>query len=249
MKKILLILALTFLGLISQRSLVASPVSWNTNGGDVFLGFESTSLHLDYLVDLGQGSALASELTNNTFSPVNLNADLNTVFGAGWSTNSSANVQWGLFGLPSNKSIVYASVASGNNPPVKIGSAGLATTYSHYGALGTGYNGDIASQGLTLGVEQFVGTVPDTSTFTWTGNTPSSTPFAAYSFSIENGVGGNLDIYGTTVSSSTLLGSFTLNSSGVLSVVAVPEPSTYALFAFGAFLLVVAYRRNRSRTA
>ena len=148
-----------------------------------------------------------------------------------------------MFGLPASKAIVYASVASGNTAPVLKASGALATTLSHYGTLGAGYNNDIASQGLSIGVYQNVNTAPDTGFATWSGNTPSTSPFVTYNVSFENVAGSALDIYGTTGSSSTQLGTVVLSTTdGTIS--AVPEPSTYVLFGLGALVLVIAVRRR-----
>ena len=254
MKKSLFLIGVALLGLANQHTVVASPVTWNA--GDVLIGFESTSDKLDYLVDLGPLATLAAELSGNTFSPVNLNADLTNVFGSGWFTNSTADVQWGLFGITSAKTEVLSSVPSGSNPLPEIGTGGLGQALANIEALGgkpggggaSGYNGDIANgQGLTVGVEQFVGTRPDTTTTTWTGNSPSVQPFGTYNVTIENGVAGNLDIYGITSSSQALLGRLTISTNGVIS--AVPEPSTYTLFGLAALVLMITYRRQRRNNA
>jgi hypothetical protein len=247
MKKTLLASVITLAGFAAFNTTEAAPVAWNTSGGDVFLAFESTSLSKDYLVDLGQGSILATAISSGSFSPVDLSADLSTVFGSDWATNSTSNVQYGLFGLPSSKTIVYASVASGNAALVKKAAVALSTTSSDYKTLGSAYNTDIGSgQGLTVGVEQLVGTSPDTGlTSTWIGNTTTAPYFGVYNASLVNGVAGNLDVYGTTGSASTLEGTLTLSSAGLLSVVAVPEPSTYALCGLGALFLVIVARRRR----
>ena len=89
-----------------------------------------------------------------------------------------------------------------------------------------------------------------TSVSTWTGNTPSTTPFATYNVTFENLVSGNLDFYGTTGTTSTLKGTLQISQAGVFGVVAaVPEPSTYALCGLGAIAMIVAYRRKSKKAA
>lgn len=238
MKKTLLTAVLALVGATAFNSVKATPATWAA--GDVILGFENAAGTKDLLVDLGNGSTFASNF--NSLS-MNLNADLISTFGADWATNISTGVQYGLFGLPANKSIVYASVAAGNTaPPVKVANA-LSTGLAHYDTMGAGYNSDIGNaQGLTVGVFQNPGSGSDTGFSTWTGNNVSVAPFATYNVSFENLVSGNLDVYGTTGSTSTQLGTLNLSSGGALSV--VPEPSTYALFGIGALVLCLAIRRR-----
>lgn len=248
MKKTFLSVALALAGVAAFTTAQATPISWSY--GDVFLGFENAAGTKDYLYDFGSGSALASAVQNGTFTPVNLNADLTNAFGSDWYTNTTTGLEFGAFGMTGNKSIVYASVASGN-PALPFNSASaLSTTLTHYATMAAsgsgGYTYDLNNgQALTLGVYQLP-TGIDGGVTSWTGNTPTTTPFLAYNVSIENGVAGNLDFYGTTGSASTLYGTFKLSSAGVLSVAAVPEPSTYALCGVGAVLLLIAYRRRRS---
>ena len=238
MKKNLLTALIALTSVAAFTTAKATPVTWVA--GDVILGIEDAAHTKNLLIDLGAGASLASSLTGGTFSTINILSDLNTTFGTNW---SSASLNYGVFGLPASKAIVYASVASGNTAPVLKASGALATTLSHYGTLGAGYNNDIASQGLSIGVYQNVNTAPDTGFATWSGNTPSTSPFVTYNVSFENVAGSALDIYGTTGSSSTQLGTVVLSTTdGTIS--AVPEPSTYVLFGLGALVLVIAVRRR-----
>ena len=238
MKKNIITALIALTGVAAFTTAKATPVTWV--GGDVLLGIEDAAHTKNLLIDLGAGASLASSLTGGTFSTINILSDLNTTFGTNW---SSASLNYGVFGLPSSKAIVYASVATGNAAPVLKASGALATTLAHYNALGAGYNSDIlGGQGLTVGVYQNVGTAPDTGFATWSGNTPSVTPFATYNVTFENVTGSALDIYGTTGTTSTLEGSLVLANNGTIS--AVPEPGTYVLFGLGALGLMIVYRRR-----
>ena len=251
-KKALLSTVIALAAFESIPSSQAAPVTWVSGSGDLFLGFENAAGNLNYLYDLGAGSTFAASVLAGTYAGVNLNADLTSVFGSDWATNATTGVSYGIFGLPSNKTIVYATVANGNLAPVLKASGALATTLAHYNALGAGYNTDltVSAQTLTLGVKQIVGTAPDTGFSTWTGNTPSTTPFATYNVTFENLVSGNLDFYGTTGTTSTLKGTLQISQAGVFGVVAaVPEPSTYALCGLGAIAMIVAYRRKSKKAA
>ena len=221
----------------------ATAPTWNT--GDVIIGFQSVSLNKNLLIDIGQGSSVAS------FSSINAGADLVTAFGSGWYALS--DLTWGAFGIPTSKTQLWATVASGNAALGAKSTGALTTTLSRYNAFGANYNNDLNNngQGLTVGVYMNVGTGTDTGYNTWTGNNPTSAPFAAYSVSIVNGVTGNLDLYqvGNTGASTAVFSqangnALNVDSAGVISV--IPEPSTYALCGVGALLLFVAYRRKIS---
>jgi len=219
----------------------AAPLSFSQ--GDVFIGFESISLNKNLLIDLGPGANVAS------FAGINAAADLATAFGAGWYALNDLN--WGVFGIAADKHTLWGTVASGNAPLVAKSFGALTSPFSKFNGMGANYNQDIPIQGGTVGVIMNVGTGTDTGTSTWSGNNPNTTPFGAYSISIENGVTGNLDLYSVPNSGSATAifsqadgNNLYVNSSGFIGVAAVPEPSTYALMALGALVLLMAYRRK-----
>jgi hypothetical protein len=226
----------------------ATAPTWST--GDIIIGFESVSLNKNLLIDIGQGSSVAS------FSSINAGADLVSTFGSGWYALSDLN--WGAFGVPSAKNQLWATVASGNAALTAKSVGALASPLNKYNTMGANYNTDLnfpnangSGAGLTVGVYMNVGQGTDIGVATWTGNNPSTTPFGAYSVSIENGITGNLDLYqipnsgsATAIFSQANGNALNVSSAGVVSV--VPEPSTYALCGVGALLLFVAYRRKIS---
>jgi hypothetical protein len=109
--------------------------------------------------------------------------------------------------------------------------------------MGGFYNAAInngASTGSSTGILGD-GVVMGTGANTWAVNVAKSADFDVYNQTLEAGVLTDLDFYSTDATSATKLTQYTISSSGVVS--AVPEPSTYALFGFGALLLIVAYRR------
>jgi hypothetical protein len=212
--------------------------------GDIILGFQDTAQNIDYLVDLGPLNNLQTLLSTG----VNLGSDLTTAFGASWA--SDANLYFGLFGINSGKSSVWASTLSGNSAfPVRVSGA-LSTTLQHYNTMVGAFN-TIGTR-LSTGVQ--LNGASGLSFQSWTGNSPTAvgtTAFAVYNQSLEAGVAANqtLDFYqtGNSGGSSQAIynaanGVISLSSSGVLS--AVPEPSTYALAGLGALLVIIAYRRN-----
>ena len=211
------------------------------SAGDVFIGFESASLNKNLLIDIGQGANVAS------FTGINATTDLITAFGSGWYALGDLN--WGAFSIATDKHTLWGTVAAGNSPLVAKSVGALTTPLSKFNGMGANYSNDIATEGGTVGVIMSVGTGTDTGTSTWTGNNPATTPFGAYSISIENGVTGGLDLYSvpnsgaaTAIFSQALGNNLYVNSSGFIGV--VPEPSTYALMALGALVLVMAYRRK-----
>ena len=219
----------------------AAPLAYSS--GDVFIGFQSVSLNKDLLFDIGQGSSISS------FISLAANVDLINAFGSGW--YSVSDLQWGVFGMPTAKTTVWASVASGGNAWGTKSTGALTTSYAHFSTMGNEYNTDISNGQVATGgngVYMNVGTSPDTGFNTWTGNAPSTAPFSAYSGSIENGVAGTLDVYATTSSASTAIfkaangNALQVTANGTISV--VPEPSTYALMGLGLVALVIAYRRK-----
>ena len=217
----------------------ATPLTFSP--GDIFIGFESASLNKNLLIDIGPGTSIAS------FTGINAATDLSTAFGSGWYALSDLN--WGAFSVATDKHTLWGTVASGNSALTAKSVGALATPLQRFNSMGGNYNADIATEGGTVGVIMNVGSGTDVGTSTWTGNTPSTTPFVAYSVSIENGVTGSLDLYSvpnsgsaTAIFSAANNNGLSVNSSGVIAV--APEPSTYALMAFGALVLVIAYRRK-----
>jgi hypothetical protein len=89
--------------------------------------------------------------------------------------------------------------------------------------------------------------VTGTGSSTWAFNIAKTADFDVYNNTLEAGVATDLEFYSTSASAATRLTQFDISSSGVISV--VPEPSTYALFGFGALLLIVAYRRKAKAKA
>jgi hypothetical protein len=239
LNKTLAVASLLFTTLVVDSK--AAAVTWNV--GEVFIGFESSSLNKNLLIDIGPGTSVAA------FTGINAAADLATAFGAGWYSVSDLN--WGAFSVATDKHTLWGTVASGNSALVVKSVGALANPLARFNGMGANYNNDIATQGGTVGVIMNVGTGTDTGTSTWSGNTPNTTPFGAYSVSIENGVTGGLDLYSvpnsgsaTAIFSQALGNNLYVNSSGFIGVAAVPEPSTYALMALGGLVLLMVYRRK-----
>ena len=237
LNKTLAIASLLFTTLVVDSK--SAPVTWQA--GDIIMGFQSATAGKNLLIDIGSGANIAS------FSSINAGADFVRAFGATWYT--LADLSWGAFSIATDKHTLWGTVAAGNSPLVAKSVGALTTPLSKFNGMGANYSNDIATEGGTVGVIMSVGTGTDIGTSTWTGNNPATTPFGAYSISIENGVTGGLDLYSvpnsgaaTAIFSQALGNNLYVNSSGFIGV--VPEPSTYALMALGALVLVMAYRRK-----
>jgi len=238
--------------------MAAASFSFNSakaaSQGDILIGFEDKAQNLDYVVDIGAGTKFTSGgAIISSFNAVNLGSDLSTVFGSGWATD--ANLNWGLIGMVSsgssaNQYTEYASVAAGGAAVGTSSKGAAGPAYSgYYGGLISGLNGDTANgQYLTAGWEQNPSTPQDSGVASWIGNNASASggpAFQLYNVSLENGIGGNLDIYQANNTNSVELNTLQVTGSGSsASIEAVPEPSTYGLLGLGALVLLIAFRRR-----
>jgi hypothetical protein len=245
-KSILLAAMIALTGSVAFNTAHAAPLSYSA--GNIFIGFRATGgtgADKSYLLNLGNFADLTILKGGDT--PVqlfSLSSQLSTIFGSDWYTRG--DVQWGIFGMPDNKSVVYSSTADEGNAPAKKAAGALATTYSNYSTMGSGYNSTIANgtydgSTVTTGVLG-EGVVTGAGSGTWAANTAAATDFGVYSATLEAGVSTNLELWGVTASTQTKYTQYDLSSGGSLSV--VPEPTTYALMGLGALLLIVAHRRK-----
>ncbi len=247
-KAVMLASAAAAMAVTAQAQL---PVTGYTdNHNDILIGFTKAGSTGDLVIDLGTaaqigvGGSGAVDLNANGNvgqNSADLLSQLTGLFG------SLNNVQWGAVGghftSGANFSI-YSTVAHGVASPFAPGAPGQIM-----GAINTAGHalGDIGG-GLTA--NQAV--VDPTQTFgeSWTeivapGTLSSSftskyyNPDSSYaSVSME-------DLYVSTSSSQSLLGTLTLFNTGnlVFTPVAVPEPATYSLLA-GMGILVLSFRRQ-----
>jgi hypothetical protein len=227
---------------LNHASAQTTPLTWS--GGDLLLGFNA---------DGGQGSStnvvynlgLASSLGSLN---VNLGGDLSNAYGSNW--YSRTDLHWGVFGADDSKNI-WASVVTGGTAWKSLGNGNSVPKANLYGAGGNDYNGQIAVNNFNTNAPVAVfENISDT--YSWSSFNPTGNAFGFTVGSINNGLltGAQtdaLDIYSmntTRSTTGTLVTTLNLSSSG--TVTAVPEPSTYALFGFGALLLLVVYRRKNA---
>jgi hypothetical protein len=219
----------------AQSFTPVAPGNFQAGNGDILFGFSSLSLNKDYVIDIGTGFG--------SFTTLNVGSDLDTAFGISW--NSVSDLQWGVFGINYNVNTgapvsAVASVASGSPAIARKNATALNNADTPLSTIISQLNIDMA---LTSGSLQIVGSNGDTKGVNmWLGVADSVTPFSLYNQNITAGVGTTLDIYSASATTSSYLVSLTVDSQGNIS--AVPEPATYALFGFGALLMVIAYRRK-----
>ena len=242
MKKKFLTAVIALTGIAAFSTLHAQQFT-QTNAvvGDLILGFETTGGggSTNLLVDLGSVTNTAQLLSLN----INLNSDLVTAFGTNW----ASTVSYGLYSVTSSK-VIYASGAANlvNGGYQLESSSSAATQKNDFVELAGTFNGDgVINHTTASGVYE-----GKSETYSWGSFTPSSGAFNNNNYaSIDLGIGSTADLYAQPTGSSSSYGSFTglaftVSNLGLLTVAAVPEPSTYALFALGGLVLLVASRRR-----
>ena len=256
MKKTILAAMIAVTGTLATNNTVAAPLYNATNApaafteGNIFIGFRAsggTGAANSYLLNLLNFADIPIITGGNTpIELFNVGSSLSTVFGTNWYTRGQ--VTWGIFGMtPDTRVPVYSSTSDDRaSAPVTRSFNQLPTSYSSYTTMGSGYDLAIAngaSDGSTSG-KLGNGVVTGTGSGTWAFNIAKNADFDVYNNTLEAGVATDLEFYQTTALAANRLTQFNISSSGVISV--VPEPSTYALFGFGALLLIVAYRRKNA---
>jgi hypothetical protein len=240
------------------------------SSGDVLLGFNQSGNASDYIVDLGS----VSQFIGIT-SPVSFQlstADLSNTFTSSWASNSATNlVSWGA--VANDQGLAIASDTDGSSvwytkgelttgthtaAPIRGSSSALNSISNRIQNLDTGTNGYDSSLSTANANN---GVVQSTSTSnSWASFGPNGANAFNIGASIEQPVTGNgqgptnsvLDFYEVDTKTAsnqpaTLLGTFTLNSSGDLTfteVASTPEPSAFALGLTAVVLFVVLKRRK-----
>jgi hypothetical protein len=269
MKYSKLIYALT--GLAASAGLSQAAVS--IAEGDIILGFSQTTpagtgvTTNSYIVNLGAGSTFR-DYTGDRYTLVNLNADLTSAFGAGWSTDP--NIRVGIVGVvPATGSLTngdpvrttYVSRAYEGSTGFTMSAAQVGNASTNIGTFRTAMNG-IAENGAVVPG----GAIVPTATANDFGDflPPISATYFGNSNALMNAgnVGGTvtgLDVWRTlnTLTGADLtaaqsqgdaalrqgqyIGSFELSNTG--AVVFVPEPATGMLTAICGLFGILRRRR------
>jgi hypothetical protein len=201
-----------------------------TYNGDLVIGFTSASGN-DFELDLGAASSLSSGQTFNLGSQLS-GFNLSTVnWGVvGTATVSGARTSWVTVntGLTPNQ-------INGLNAWSKVNTA-VSAVYTLFGTAGAG-NSATPNSG------------DDNS---WNQQTRLGSIATQYHNVYEdpNSIGTTSADFYSVINNNTpgsLLGTFSLNSSGILTFTAVPEPSTYGVLAGMGLLLLTLRRRLVSK--
>ena len=203
-----------------------------TYTGDLILGFTAQSGN-DFIVDLGQASALTSGQQFNL--SVNLGAfNLNTA-------------HWGIIGDKNVGGVRSVWTSTGGTSPNTVGNTTV------WGSIDTATKSIF--QNFPVGGAGDGFSIISTDDNSWNQQTITGGLTTQYHNAYEdpNVVGlGSASVFSLVANGSapSPFGTFTLNSGGVVTftAAAVPEPSTYGLLA-GAGLLVLSLRRQFARRA
>jgi|GEM_PF-1953795 len=249
MKKTLLA-ALALAGIAAYSNAEAQSFGSITAPGtqDVFLGVEDSSggTQANLVINLGNWSNI------NSLNGTSISSDLSQVFGSSYGSNAS--LSYGIFGalgagfeVSAASTGAFGSGTDGQNAPNKEWSLSpQGTALANFRTqVRSAAAGSLASSGTTLnGVYMSSGDSTSWSAYA----SGSRSVFGDGNWgSIETGLGSALDMYVVVAGNPNQNGAYinqqvTLGANGTINV--VPEPSTYALFGFGALLLVIAYRRK-----
>lgn len=230
--------------------------------GDLFVAFRASGgqgASTSYIVNIGNDLTYRNAAAGSSIDisvPGNISADLVATYGVNWS--SRTDLFWGVFGArQSVSSSVYASKE--RDTPGSATSAWPALTQTARNATATsvidvisginGFTGSESTANSSVAVLQ--PNASSASSYNFQVSTAGTTDFGSLSqwSSIEGDFGSGasgsvLDIYRIAGSDSTLVGSFSINSSGTLHFTApVPEPGSVFLTAGAAGLLALRRRR------
>ena len=248
------------LALAGAALLESSAMAQNFTSGDLLLNFRLTSgsgtTGSDLEVNLGLASAFNFSQTNQTLAQLNV-SDLNTLYGAGGTWNSNANLVWSIVGANSSNDLFLS------DPSATVLTTPISSTTTPKATISALYTEAGSPQGANS--SSFVVSPTDANSYasviknvnSLAGQYPTDYNFVAFEPTTEQGVSGSgtsIDLYeftpatgkgGSTPATITDLGTFVLGGNGVLTYdpQAVPEPSTYALFGLGALVVVLMRRR------
>jgi hypothetical protein len=222
------------------------------SAGDLFLGFHGTGAAQDYLVNIGNVSQFASLSAGSTVT-VNtggsISGDLNTAFGSSWF--SSGSVFWSITGTTYNgtsnlTSTLYATKPRSNPASQSVpwrgrSNSGQVESVSLLQALAGKYVQDGTAAGTPTATLQ-----DSTAKNSYADLTSGASDFSIGG-SVEGKTTATLDFYQINPvddQAATYLGYFTLNSNGVVTFTAVPEPSVFVLMGLSASALLIFRRRS-----
>ncbi|MDB6153468.1 MAG: hypothetical protein JWL90_1921 [Chthoniobacteraceae bacterium] len=258
--KIKRLVPLALLALAGSQA--GAAVVSNYQSGDIFLGVRvsgGTGQASSYLVDLGADTKFTNATGTFTLTSLgNLGADLQSLYGANWS--SRADLSIGIFGALGSgpAATLYASrqrlsLEIASEPWPLLNNSGRSGTLSEINSVRNAYNGKNSTSNSPFAITQ--SNDSSSASYNFQVATPGVLDFGGSSQwdSIEaTGTGGiintALDLYRISPSAVTSPGYFTINDAGALTFTVVPEPASLLLLAF-AGALVGGIRLRRPTTA
>jgi hypothetical protein len=258
---------------LAMGGAVASAQVSTVNAGDLILGVQQSGAANVLEIDLGSVANLTSSFNADISSALtaaglsNLSLDSWSIAAAVGGANAGASTTLGSSSYLPHAFWVTQASGYGSVSSLSFNSATVINT--NVVSLGTNLGG-LASVGTTglLANAAVVSASDATSYATYEGGNNYGLGSALSTASIETTGAGSADLYGynsltpgvkvsktvTTMQSDllpTLLGTFTLSSTGELSftATAIPEPSTYAMILGVAALGFVMLRRRQQVTA
>jgi len=234
------LLALAGIAIAGQS---AKADTTNYTDGDLLLTFRQAGNSYDYLVDLGQASALPSS-GSTTFSIGSIATDLSSIFGSNWRTaTGSSTVYIGIIGSDATNGNGYLYVGSPTSTAWNTLNGGLTNTaFSNVSQVTGDYSNGSSTANSSVALKEATSNPFSYASYQGPSGTNSGgISFAVWSPSTESAA--NSSVYLNTYaldsngagSSVTIPGSFSVDNSGVVTyqALAVPEPSTFALAFIG----------------
>jgi hypothetical protein len=258
---------------LAASSQAQSQLSYSD--GDLFIGFRKAGVANDYLIDIGPASQFENKTGSFTLNLGNLVSDLSStgasgLFGSGWYAQGTL---WGIFGGNSTanfgtfadpKNTLYASFATGSSLWTNNNSVNQGGTLAGIAGIGNSYGAQFSTSNNGLGL---IESATDPNSYSAyqpggvneTGN--GNISFGVWSPTIENDVTGSIELaqliannngntahtnYGAHGAND--IGTFSINSSGVVTFTAVPEPVSSGLLLSG-LACVLGFSRRRALKA
>jgi len=232
-------------------ALVASSASaaiTSYSDGDILLGFRKSGATQDYMIKIGTYSSLPTS-GSITFSLGNIAADLTSAFGSSWFTGN--NVYFQVFGNNTTGSgqIYIGNPLSTSQP--SLSSGGVNSAFAALGDVTGGYNNQFSTSNSSVGFLETASAGTSYASYQPGGVNASGINWGVWS-NTESLVNQNnyLDLYNVagngSAAAATAKGYFSIDNTGSVSYLAVPEPSTCAVLAVGALLMGVTNRRRKA---
>jgi hypothetical protein len=231
------LLAIAGLGIITS-----AKAGITTANGDLFLGFYSTNSSTSYLVDLGTAASFRDFNGSETLSIGNIAADLTSIYGSGWATDSS--LFYGVFGADYKTGVVNSTNFLNGDPSNTLYATSTGGGYSSSSNSGQGTPASKIDQmrqtaaglNVTNSSNSSVAVIESNTTagaFGFYVTNAGGTNFSSFNGGMTNfGASNSIALYRMVSSTSggtggVLDGTFTVGSNGsVVFATAVPEPST-----------------------